>query len=127
MTSGLGLLELTEVGPSRHLRYEPSERLNLVTGDNSLGKTFLLDCLWWALTGQWSDLPAAPRRTETVEAPEVRFALHPDQNGKRTFSAKYDWKRQQWKEPVSVASEGSPEEHADRHCTELAIYSRHDS
>lgn len=28
-------------------------RLNLITGDNGLGKSFLLDVAWWALTRRW--------------------------------------------------------------------------
>jgi len=28
-------------------------RLNLITGDNGLGKSFLLDVAWWALTRKW--------------------------------------------------------------------------
>ncbi len=31
----------------------PSPRLNLLTGDNGLGKSFLLDTAWWVLTGHW--------------------------------------------------------------------------
>ena len=43
-------LELREVGPAEALIYEPSAQLNLLTGDNSLGKTFLLDVVWWVIT-----------------------------------------------------------------------------
>jgi recombinational DNA repair ATPase RecF len=28
-------------------------RLNLLTGDNGLGKSFLLDVAWWAMTRRW--------------------------------------------------------------------------
>lgn len=31
----------------------PKERVNLLTGDNGLGKSFLLDVVWWALTRTW--------------------------------------------------------------------------
>ena len=44
-------IDFREVGPARQLIYLPNKRLNLVTGDNSLGKTFLLDSVWWAITG----------------------------------------------------------------------------
>jgi hypothetical protein len=30
-------------------------RLNLLTGDNGLGKTFELDAAWWALTRNWPE------------------------------------------------------------------------
>src|ERR1035441_3104095 len=55
-------IEIREVGPAKLLRYEPADRLNIITGNNSLGKTFLLECLWWALTGDWLEYPALPRR-----------------------------------------------------------------
>jgi len=29
------------------------QRLNLITGDNGLGKSFLLDIAWWAMTRKW--------------------------------------------------------------------------
>lgn len=37
-------------------------RLTLLAGDNGLGKTFLLDLAWWALTGSWAHLPPLPLR-----------------------------------------------------------------
>jgi len=46
-----------------------AQRVNLITGDNGLGKSFLLDVAWWALTRRWpqevnrrmtSGLPARP-------------------------------------------------------------------
>lgn len=46
-------------------------RLNLLAGDNGLGKTFLLDLAWWALTGTWSRRAAMPRRGEGVK-PSIR-------------------------------------------------------
>ena len=36
--SALRYLEFKHVGPFKHIRYEPAERLNIITGDNSLGK-----------------------------------------------------------------------------------------
>jgi hypothetical protein len=52
----------TCVGPAPLLEVPFQPRLNLLIGDNSLGKTFILEVLWWALTGAWSDprLPARP-------------------------------------------------------------------
>ncbi len=31
-----------------------------MTGDNGLGKTFLLDIAWWVLTRTWARMPAMP-------------------------------------------------------------------
>jgi len=46
-------LELHHVGPVADLVAEFSSRLNVITGDNGLGKSFLLDIAWWALTRKW--------------------------------------------------------------------------
>ncbi len=46
-------LELTNVGPAAQLELTLGERLNLITGDNGLGKSFLLDIAWWTLTRYW--------------------------------------------------------------------------
>lgn len=54
-------LALRGVGPAPSLGpIELGSRVNLLTGDNGLGKTFLLDVAWWALTGSWTGRPAWP-------------------------------------------------------------------
>ncbi len=39
-------LHLQQVGPTSHLDVEFADRLNIFTGDNGLGKSFLLDVAW---------------------------------------------------------------------------------
>lgn len=56
-------------------------RLNLLAGDNGLGKTFLLDLAWWALTGTWAQRSAIPRRREGAE-PTIRCEIEEDDGGK---------------------------------------------
>jgi recombinational DNA repair ATPase RecF len=51
-------LHLKHVGPAPQFDVRFAERLNILTGDNGLGKTFLLDVVWWALTGTWAGAPA---------------------------------------------------------------------
>ena len=46
-------LTVTNVGPSQKLDLTFGTRLNLITGDNGLGKSFLLDLIWYAMTRQW--------------------------------------------------------------------------
>src|SRR6266566_7246808 len=43
--------------------------------DNGLGKTFLLECAWWALSGHWADpeQPAYPRPDKVGSA--IRFQI----------------------------------------------------
>ena len=71
-------LTLDNVGPAPDMALEFAPRVNLVTGDNGLGKSFLLDVVWWALTRRWprevnrrmtSGYPARPldsRRVATI-------------------------------------------------------------
>jgi hypothetical protein len=46
-------LHLKNVGPAPHMNLNFGQRLNLITGDNGLGKSFLLDIAWWAMTRKW--------------------------------------------------------------------------
>ncbi|HET7506279.1 MAG TPA: AAA family ATPase [Kofleriaceae bacterium] len=46
-------LHLKNVGPAPEMRLDLGRRLNLITGDNGLGKSFLLDVAWWAMTRRW--------------------------------------------------------------------------
>lgn len=46
-------LTLKNVGPSESLHLQFAPRINVLTGDNGLGKSFLLDIVWWSLTRTW--------------------------------------------------------------------------
>ncbi len=46
-------LSLNNVGPVPRLEMDLAPRLNLITGDNGLGKSFLLDIAWWSMTRRW--------------------------------------------------------------------------
>jgi len=48
-------LKLTNLGPAAELDFQFGSRINVLTGDNGLGKTFVLDLAWWALTRTWAD------------------------------------------------------------------------
>jgi hypothetical protein len=94
--SALIRLQLREVGPTRELIYEPSARLNIVTGNNSLGKTFLLESMWWALTGNWLEYPADPHRDVSKKLPNITFDLSTETRRDQHFSSFYSWEKQQW-------------------------------
>ncbi len=53
-------LRLENVGPAPELSIAFRKRLNFLAGDNGLGKSFVLDIAWWALTRTWARLPAVP-------------------------------------------------------------------
>lgn len=46
-------LKLLNTGPASEFNLELAPRLNLFTGDNRLGKSFLLDTAWYSLTRRW--------------------------------------------------------------------------
>ncbi|HEX2205717.1 MAG TPA: ATP-binding protein [Longimicrobium sp.] len=67
---------------------ELAPRLNLITGDNGLGKSFLLDVAWWALTRRWPhDLNPrltsgyAARPTDPRREASIRFRLQSKHTG----------------------------------------------
>jgi len=66
-------IHLKGVGPAPELNLDFAHRLNLLTGDNGLGKTFVLDIAWWALTGTWADRPARPR--EDTDIPLIEYGI----------------------------------------------------
>ena len=58
----LNYLKLENVGPPPKMEIDFKPRMNFLTGDNGLGKTFLLDIAWWVLTRTWARSPATPPR-----------------------------------------------------------------
>ena len=86
-------LQTEFVGPVAHLIFEPGERLNLITGDNGLGKTFLLDLVWWSLTGDWVDQRATPAGTTPPKGSEIKYRIE-SATASRPVTARYtagDW------------------------------------
>jgi len=63
-------LVLHNVGPAKDLALDPvAPRLNVLTGDNGLGKSFLLEAAWWSLTHAWHETPAVPSAPDaTIES-----------------------------------------------------------
>lgn len=86
-------LSLHNVGPRGDIGLDPvAPRLNLITGDNGLGKSFLLEAAWWALTRTWHDHPAVPN------SPDARIIHHFDTaTGISTSGSKWVPEGQYWK------------------------------
>ena len=96
-------LKLDNVGPAPEMALDFAPRFNLVTGDNGLGKSFLLDVVWWALTGRWpkeanrrmtSGYPARPH--DAAESATISAVLH-GRTGPAPFGAVYERRDQTWK------------------------------
>lgn len=99
----LQLMQISNVGPATELEFNPAERLSIITGDNGLGKTFLLECAWWSLTGEWADpeRPALPSVKETRGTPSITFAIA-GMSGDTPLQKRaiaYDWKSHRWPIP----------------------------
>ncbi len=81
----LEYLELDNVGPAPRMKIDFAPRVNIITGDNGLGKSFLLDTAWWAIAADWpaevnrgmtTGLVARPR--DRSEASTIRFRTRSD-------------------------------------------------
>ena len=89
-------LKLENVGPAPKFELDFAPRVNLITGDNGLGKSFLLDVAWFALTGTWRD-SVLPRATKN-NSPSVAFRITPLESSEVSVERKYlfDTKEQKW-------------------------------
>lgn len=90
-------LSLSGVGPAPTLGpIEFGERLNLITGDNGLGKSFLLDVVWWALTGSWPKSPAWPRPESGPDKPPTIQAKVRGKNKVVETEGLYNFAAEEW-------------------------------
>jgi hypothetical protein len=87
-------LHLQSVGPSSQFDVEFADRLNIFTGDNGLGKSFLLDVAWWVLTGNWVEQPAYPQRN-TEEIPRIISQIS-TKDGVQDYQSGFNFSEQQW-------------------------------
>ena len=100
--SWLSAVASTNVGPAEEFDMEIGERLTLIAGDNGLGKSFLLDVSWWAITGYWPRHPVFPikqlgEKNDRHVAPTITYRLRNDRHrellsGEGTF----DWGTHSW-------------------------------
>lgn len=87
-------LHLKNVGPAPRMELELAPRLNLITGDNGLGKSFLLDVAWWALTRTWARqwvIPAPP-----PAKPRISYSYTKKTPGSYSYESMYDRKAERW-------------------------------
>ena len=67
-------LHLKGVGPAKEFGpVDFAPRLNFITGDNGLGKSFLLDIAWWAMTRTWARNSVAMPQKE-VKKPSIAYS-----------------------------------------------------
>jgi AAA domain, putative AbiEii toxin, Type IV TA system len=96
-------LKLNNVGPAPLLEIEFRKRLNFLSGDNGLGKTFLLDLAWWALTRTWARLPVVPHLPPAE--PSIRYRYQAKGGRPHTYKSSFDrgtdkWSTKQGRPPI---------------------------
>ncbi|MBN1209545.1 MAG: AAA family ATPase [Myxococcaceae bacterium] len=87
-------LHLKNVGPAPEMKLELASRINLITGDNGLGKSFLLDVAWWALTRTWARhlvIPASP-----PARPEISYSYTKSTPGSYSYKSTFDREAERW-------------------------------
>ncbi|WP_256230987.1 AAA family ATPase [Pseudomonas sp. Q11] len=98
----LKLLTLKGVGPAGAFGpVEFAPRLNFITGDNGLGKSFLLDAAWWVLTRTWArGVEAVPR--ESAASASIGFAFSKVTAGVKEGEIPFD--QGVWRQPKARPS-----------------------
>lgn len=104
----LSVLTIEGVGAAKKLHLELADRINLFTGDNGLGKSFILDCAWYALTGYWSSLPAYPREDAERYEPKISFQIEIQTEKSHKGYTTYDWEQQEWSLEEKTSNHSSP-------------------
>jgi hypothetical protein len=88
-------LKLHGLGPVDDLSADFGERLNIITGDNGLGKSFLLDLCFWVLTGTWPGRRMA-MPDSSAKAPKIAYEIK-SKTKAAAKEASYNFKLQSWK------------------------------
>lgn len=93
-------LKVQNLGFQLEYEVEPGERLTLLTGDNGLGKSFLLELIWWSLTYSWHRNPALPtENTGTIPTVTASDLARMEGSGISQigkFYSYFDRKKQNW-------------------------------
>ncbi len=79
-------LHLENLGPMPKLEVDFAPRVNVITGDNGLGKTLMLDLAWYALTRTWPEDRKALPNFGAQKAAVIECAIR-GANGKESTSA----------------------------------------
>lgn len=90
-------MKLSGTGPAAELTWKLAERLNLLTGDNGLGKSFLLDMAWRVLTRTWAGQMALLR--EDASSASIEYQVKGRSVEAKPIELKFDADVQDWKLP----------------------------
>ena len=94
----LAVLHIHGTGPATDMLLRPARRLTIITGDNGLGKSFLMECAWWALTGNWAAHSALP--TPGADDVYIEFSIQgAGRSPEKPVKISYDRTRLGWPAP----------------------------
>ena len=107
-------LHLRNVGPAPEMEMTFAPRLNLITGDNGLGKSFLLDVIWWGLTLKWPQEInpsmnagfAARPRTPQLDADIEYVVRHTSSSPPSRHRAAFSRHGQEWLRNIEMPMRG---------------------
>lgn len=96
----LEYLKLQNVGPAEEMELDLGTRLNILTGDNGLGKSFLLDAAWFVQTGCWPAEVNSKLTTGQIGVPGsgrkngISIEKHLDNKARPNFN--FNFKSRSW-------------------------------
>lgn len=90
----LEYLKIQDTGPAPQLDIEFTQRLNFLVGDNGLGKSFLLDAAWWALTRTWARQMIRPHRPPSN--PEIEYSYITKGGRPFVYNSKFSRDTETW-------------------------------
>ena len=91
----LTYLHIHGSGPTGDMVFRPARRMTIITGDNGLGKTLVMECAWWALTGTWAGRPALP--LPDARDVYIEFAVQGTSDARPTHAkVSYDLQKHAW-------------------------------
>lgn len=88
-------ITLDYVGPAKHMEVDFADRLTVITGDNSLGKSLLLDVAFFCCSQDWPDEAAVPWR-DKLENGKITVDGSLKKNGKKSVTYRFVSKKKYW-------------------------------
>ena len=107
-------LHIENIGPAQTLDLDFGRKLNIITGDNGLGKTFILEIIWWALTDTWTGDPIQPipldaKPSQAINSkinPIISFQLEGDSGTPEYYQAYYNRLISNWQKTEPYSAHG---------------------
>lgn len=96
----LSVLKTSNVGPFVNADLQFGSRVNVLTGNNGTGKSFLLNTVWWAITGTWPNsinrnvMAGYTARPTSHDTAQISFTLNDDVH---PYVSTFHRRQQEWR------------------------------